>query len=148
MLFTAAGGLIAVSGHKKEIQALRGAFYRNRWAGVGLIAGACSMIGIPLFAGFASKLNLAMALFESPAVLQGLAVLTLSTLLNALYYIPAVIVILTSQSDAVLSPSAAVEPVPPFYGGTMAAFLALNFLLGLFYDPIMRIIGQGLAVLG
>ena len=63
MLFTAAGGLIAVSGHKKEIQALRGAFYRNRWAGVGLIAGACSMIGIPLFAGFASKLNLAMASF-------------------------------------------------------------------------------------
>ena len=71
-----------------------GAFYRNRWAGVGLIAGACSMIGIPLFAGFASKLNLAMASFESPAVLQGLAVLALSTLLNALYYIPVVIVIL------------------------------------------------------
>ena len=148
MLFTAAGGLIAVSGHKKEIQALRGAFYRNRWAGVGLIAGACSMIGIPLFAGFASKLNLAMASFESPAVLQGLAVLALSTLLNALYYIPAVIVILTSQSDAAPSPSAAGEPVPPFFGGAMAAFLALNFLLGLFYDPIMRIIGQGLAVLG
>lgn len=148
MLFTAAGGLIAVSGHKKEIQALRGAFYRNRWAGVGLIAGACSMIGIPLFAGFASKLNLAMASFESPAVLQGLAVLALSTLLNALYYIPAVIVILTSQGDAAPSPSAAGEPAPPFFGGAMAAFLALNFLLGLFYDPIMRIIGQGLAVLG
>lgn len=148
MLFTAAGGLIAVSEHKKELQALRGAFYRNRWAGVGLIAGACSMIGIPMFAGFASKLNLAMASFESTAVLQGLAVLALSTLLNALYYIPAAIVILTPQSDAAPSPSAAGESVSPFFGGAMAAFLALNFILGLFYDPIMRMIGQGLAVLG
>ena len=62
--------------------------------------------------------------------------------------ISAVIVILTSQGDAAPSPSAAGEPVPPFFGGAMTAFLALNFLLGLFYDPIMRIIGQGLAVLG
>ena len=61
---------------------------------------------------------------------------------------PAAIVILTPQSDAAPSPSAAEEPASLFFGGAMAAFLALNFLLGLFYDPIMRIIGQGLAVLG
>ena len=50
MLFTAVGGLVDVSGHGKALHALRGAFYRNRWAGVGLITGACSMVGIPAFA--------------------------------------------------------------------------------------------------
>ena len=145
MLFTAAGGLIDVSGHHKELHALKGSFYRNRWAGVGLIAGACSMIGIPAFAGFASKLNLAAASISgaSSATVPALTALALSSLLNALYYVPAVIVILT-PSDVPAS-----RPRPSLgYGGAMAAFLALNFFLGLFYAPVMRVIQRGLEVLG
>ena len=57
MLFTAAGGLSSSAGHKKGLHALMGTFYVNRWAGLGLIAGACSMMGVPAFAGFASKLR-------------------------------------------------------------------------------------------
>ena len=145
MLFTAAGGLIAVSGHEKELHFLKGAFYGNRWAGVGLIAGACSMIGVPAFAGFASKLCLASASLASAAAVPGLSALALSSLLNALYYVPAAIVILTPQE----APDAArMRHSLPSYKGAMAAFLALNFFLGLFYDPVMRVIGQGLAVLG
>lgn len=147
MLFTAAGGLIDVSGHDKELHALKGAFYRNRWAGVGLVAGACSMIGIPAFAGFASKLSLASASLSAAtsAAVPGLTALALSSLLNALYYVPAAIVILTPRDAP--GPVRA-ERLPWSYRGAMAAFLALNFFLGLFYAPVMRVIERGLAVLG
>ena len=148
MLFTAAGGLIDASDHNKELHALRGAFYRNRWAGVGLIAGTCSMIGIPAFAGFASKLCLASASLEAGpwVALAGLSALAVSSLLNALYYIPAVIVVLTPRGK----PSLRRSPghVSLSYGVAMTAFLALNFFLGLFFAPVMRVIEQGLAVLG
>ena len=155
MLFTAVGGLIDVSGHSKELHALRGAFYRNRWAGVGLIAGACSMIGIPAFAGFASKLCLASAAIEASEAVPGLTALALSSLLNALYYVPAVIVILTPR-DEVEDQQAGGHPLSSCtpssrslsYGGAMAAFLALTFFLGLCYGPVMRVIERGLEVLG
>lgn len=150
MLFTAVGGLVDVSGHSKELHALRGAFYRNRWAGVGLIAGACSMVGIPAFAGFASKLCLASAAIEASEAIPGLTALALSSLLNALYYIPAVIVILTSR-DGTEDRQAGGRPPSSHslsYGGTMAAFLALTFFLGLCYGPVMRVIERGLEVLG
>lgn len=147
MLFTAAGGLISASMHNKELHALKGAFYRNRWAGVGLISGVCSMIGIPTFAGFASKLSLALASFESPAILQGLLALALSTLLNALYYVPAAITILTPQAQAAPSLRAPKPAHSLSYSVAMTAFLALNFFLGLFYNPVMRVIERGLSVL-
>ena len=150
MLFTAVGGLVDVSGHGKALHALRGAFYRNRWAGVGLITGACSMVGIPAFAGFASKLCLASAAIEASEAIPGLTALALSSLLNALYYIPAVIVILTPR-DGTEDRQAGGRPPSSrslSYGGTMAAFLALTFFLGLCYGPVMRVIEWGLEVLG
>ena len=150
MLFTAVGGLVDVSGHDKELHALRGAFYRNRWAGVGLVTGACSMVGIPAFAGFASKLCLASAAIEASEAIPGLTALALSSLLNALYYIPAVIVILTPR-DGTEDRQAGGRPPSSrslSYGGTIAAFLALTFFLGLCYGPVMRVIEWGLEVLG
>lgn len=98
MLFTAVGGLSAAANYKKGLHDLMGTFYANRWAGLGFIAGACSMMGIPTFAGFASKLSLTMASFDSPAIVWSLAALAASSVLNALYYVPAMIVILTPSS--------------------------------------------------
>ena len=143
MLSTAAGGLVRASGHSQGLHDLRGAFYRNRWAGFGLMVGACSMMGIPGFAGFASKLNLMLAAFDTPYVAWALAALAASAVLNALYYVPAVIVILTPSEDHY-------SPVPssPLYRGTMAAFVALNFFLGLFCVPLLRLIEYGVALLG
>ncbi len=100
MLFTAAGGLSNAAGHKKGLHALMGTFYVNQWAGLGLAVGAFSMMGIPGFAGFASKLSLTLASFDSPVIIWSLAALAASSVLNALYYVPAVIVILTHHKDA------------------------------------------------
>ena len=145
MLFTAAGGLSTAAGHKKNLHALMGTFYENRWAGLGLIAGACSMMGIPAFAGFASKLSLTMASFEHPYIIWALSALAASSVLNALYYVPAVIVILTRNKNE-QKISTAPEPTT-LYKISMFVFLALNFYLGLFCMPLLRLITRGVNVL-
>lgn len=90
MLFLAAGGLANVSHHSYEFKDLKGAAHRNKLAGVAFVIGGLSMIGIPLFIGFPSKIYFSAAAINSdwfrlPAALTALAV---STVLNALYYIP------------------------------------------------------------
>ena len=145
MLFTAAGGLSNAAGHKKGLHALMGTFYVNRWAGMGLIVGAFSMMGIPGFAGFASKLSLMMASFDHSVVVWSLAALAISSVLNALYYVPAVIVVLTHNKDAHKNFTA---PAPTRgYKISMFIFLALNFYLGLFCFPLLRLITRGVNVL-
>ena len=145
MLFTAAGGLSSSAGHKKGLHALMGTFYVNRWAGLGLAAGAFSMMGVPAFAGFASKLCLMLASFDTPFVAWSLAALAASSVLNALYYVPAVIVILTHSKDAEKNFTA---PKPTsLYNFSMFVFLALNFYLGLFCMPLLRLITRGVNVL-
>ena len=145
MIFTAAGGLSSASGHRKDLYALRGSFYGNRMAGLGFIAGAFSMMGLPTFAGFASKLSLTLAAFDSPAIVWALAALAASSVLNALYYVPAVIVILTLPAEP---PALAAPPPAWLYRATMAAFLALNFYLGLFCVPLLRLLERGVRVFG
>lgn len=143
MLFTSAGGLSAVAGHRKGLHALMGTFYANRWAGLGMTAGACSMMGVPAFAGFSSKMSLMLASFGSPVMVFSLAALAASSVLNALYYVPAVIVILTHRRN-IDTPS----PTPTrLYKLSMSIFLALNFYLGLFFMPLLRLITRGVNVL-
>ncbi|MBR0203652.1 MAG: hypothetical protein IJQ56_04725 [Synergistaceae bacterium] len=145
MLFTAAGGLSNAAGHKKGLHALMGTFYVNHWAGLGLAVGAFSMMGIPGFAGFASKLSLTLASFDSPVIVWSLAALAASSVLNALYYVPAVIVVLTHNKDARKNFTA---PAPTrLYKFSMAVFIALNFYLGLFCVPLLRLITRGVNVL-
>ncbi|MBQ6982468.1 MAG: hypothetical protein IJQ15_08595, partial [Synergistaceae bacterium] len=145
MLFTAAGGLSNAAGHKKGLHALMGTFYVNVWAGLGLIAGACSMMGIPGFAGFASKLSLTLASFDHGTVVWALSALATSSVLNALYYVPAVIVVLTHNKDAQKNFTAHAPTLS--YKISMCVFLALNFYLGLFCVPLLRLITRGVNVL-
>ena len=145
MLFTAAGGLSNAAGHKKGLHALMGTFYVNVWAGLGLIAGACSMMGIPGFAGFASKLSLTLASFEHGSIFWALSALAASSVLNALYYVPAVIVVMTRSKDAHKKFTA--PPPTLSYKVSMSVFLALNFYLGLFCVPLLRLITRGVNVL-
>ena len=102
MLFLAAGGLANVSGHSYEFKDLKGSAHRNKIAGVAFVIGALSMIGIPLFAGFPSKLFFSTAAihsdyFRMPIVLIALAI---STALNALYYLPVCINIWRTKEEA------------------------------------------------
>ena len=92
MLFLCAGELAEASGHRKQMYYLRGAGHRAKLAGVGFTVGGLSMIGLPLLGGFAVKFYLAdAALSGSWKMWVALAALAVSSVLNALYYLPAII---------------------------------------------------------
>ncbi|MBR2409887.1 MAG: sodium:proton antiporter [Lachnospiraceae bacterium] len=143
MLFVACRGLSEVSGDKKDFSDLKGAGFRNRIAGAAFSVGAFSMVGVPLFAGFISKLYLTSAALELMSVKMAVAVIVLaiSTILNALYFVRAVISIYTPRNEHYRD--ASFRPGKTFCGG-MVCFIGINFVLGLASYPLIIAIEQGL----
>lgn len=145
LLFVAAVGLTDVSGGRKEFEELTGAGYRNKMAGAAFLVGSLSMVGIPMFSGFISKLLFSQAAVQSQGkMLPTLVVLAVSTVLNAIYFMKAVIRIYT--------PTDKEYEVKAFghrtsYGVTLASFILLNLVLGLFSQPITNWITQGLMIM-
>jgi multicomponent Na+:H+ antiporter subunit D len=88
-LFMCAGAII-VQTEKKKVSELAGIGYQMPVVMIAFALAAVTMVGIPPFNAFISKWHLAVASLE---VGQGylVAVLILSSLLNALYYFPIVI---------------------------------------------------------
>lgn len=143
MLFVACRGLSEVSGDKKDFSDLKGSGFRNKIAGVAFSVGAFSMVGVPLFAGFISKLYLTSAALETLSVKMVVAVIVLavSTILNALYFIRAVISIYTPRNEHYRNPE--FRPGKIFCIG-MVCFIVINFVLGLASHTIINAIEQGL----
>ncbi|MCL2381049.1 MAG: hypothetical protein FWC64_05580 [Treponema sp.] len=149
MLFTAAGGLAAVSGHRKDFDSLRGAGRRDLFAGAAFILGSLSMIGIPLCAGFISKIVITSAALETPfAMLVTPIVIVFSTVLSGMYYIPALICIFSKPPSGL---SAEPEHVPLYqsllYRMALGVFIAISLFLGLFPRLILDAIELGLAAI-
>lgn len=146
MLFCAAGGLMEVSENSRDFSKLKGAGYRNKMAGAAFVVGALSMIGIPFFAGFISKLYFATGAFSRPHkmwfVLFALAV---STVLNALYYVPVIINLYTKNDEVSVEKSWK----PNFsFVVAMVVFIALNFVIGLGSSSLVEAIRTGINTFG
>ena len=146
LLFTSAGGLIRASGHNKDYNSLRGAARRDPASGAAFICGALSMVGMPLFSGFVSKLYISAASVGTPfeaAVI--ISAIIMSTVLNAMYYFPVVILLLADCPETE-------KPLPlkrlQVYHAALAAFLIINLGLGFFSQSIFKIINSGLKVFG
>jgi multicomponent Na+:H+ antiporter subunit D len=88
-LFLCAGAIITQTG-KKKISEMRGIGYEMPVTMVAFTLAAVTMVGIPPFNAFISKWHLAQASLDNG---QGVlvAVLMVSSLLNALYYFPIVV---------------------------------------------------------
>jgi len=101
------------------------------------------MVGVPLFAGFISKLYLTSAALElmSVKMIIAVVVLAISTILNALYFIRAVISIYTPRNEHYRD--ASFRPGKIFCVG-MGCFIGINFILGLASYPLIIAIEQGL----
>ncbi|MCR4651951.1 MAG: sodium:proton antiporter [Lachnospiraceae bacterium] len=145
LLFIAAIGLTDVSGGSRKFIEITGAGYRHKWAGIGFTVGALSMVGIPLFAGFISKLLFAEAsLSLGYKALPALIVLGISTILNAIYFMKTVIRIYTPVENS------GYETVGfkngRLYTVVIIAFIVLNVVLGVASDRIVDLIHMGLAV--
>lgn len=143
MLFISASGLSEVSEGSKDFTDLKGSGFRNKIAGVGFTVGAFSMVGIPLFAGFTSKVYFAEAALTASNVKMEIAMITLavSTILNAIYFIRAVISIYTPRNAHMYNPL-----YKPSFTMVISIvlFVALNIVLGTLSYPIANAILNGL----
>jgi multicomponent Na+:H+ antiporter subunit D len=145
LLFIAAIGLTDVSGGSRKFIELTGSAYRNKWAGVTFTVGSLSMVGVPLFSGFISKLLFAQSAVKlSGRMLPALLVLGLSTILNAIYFMKTVIRIYTPVENTSY-PSVTFKNMK-LYAVVLVLFIVLNILLGVSSQPIVDMIEQGLAM--
>ena len=73
-----------------------------------------------------------------------LLTLALSTVLNALYYIPAVTVLWSKPQP---EEKGETLPVDKTFTVSTVCFIAAVLVLGIFFDPIMTVIETGVALL-
>ena len=162
MLFVSAIGLTEVSHGSRKFIDLTGSAHRNKIAGVGFLVGSLSMVGIPLFSGFISKLQFMSAATELSyqKMLPALIVLGISTILNAVYFMKTVIRIYTpieGEADApvvethrlgingtVYEYSRLTFGKQKLYTVMIACFIVLNIVLGVFANEIIALVRMGL----
>lgn len=143
LLFIAAIGLTDVSGGSRKFIELTGAGYRNKFAGAAFTVGALSMVGVPMFAGFISKLLFAQAAVQNQGkMLPTLIVLGISTVLNAIYFMKTVIRIYTPVEDTGY-PTVSWRS-GKVYAAALVCFMVLNVILGVCSQPIVDLIEAGL----
>ncbi len=144
LLFIAAIGLTDVSNGSRHFQDLTGAGYRNKIAGIGFTVGALSMVGLPAFSGFISKILFAQAaVYTSGKTIVTLLVLGISTILNAIYFMKTVIRIYTPEKTEYETIYCKQQKE---YTITIILFILLNLVLGLGSQPITDWIHSGLSM--
>ncbi|MBD5105558.1 MAG: sodium:proton antiporter [Lachnospiraceae bacterium] len=143
LLFIAAVGLTDVSGKSKKFIDLTGAAYRNKLAGIAFTVGSLSMVGVPGFSGFISKLLFGTACVQNTPykMLPTLICLGISTILNAIYFMKTVIRIYTPVKSGYDN-----IPLKKSFGyaGALVCFVILNIVLGMCSTPIVYMIQTGL----
>ena len=150
LLFISVVGLSNVSGGSKLFPDLRGAGYRHRSAGVAFAVGSFSMVGLPTLSGFISKYLFATAAMSaSPKkVFLTLVVLAVSTILNAIYFIHTVVTIYTPAEEEKPEFERHHWREKPWVAFSLLLFIALNFALGVFSQPVVDLITRGLQMFG
>ena len=153
LLFISTGGLIQTTEHhQKSLHDLRGAARKRPLAGIGFTVGALSMVGLPLLAGFITKLVLAQASLE-PSIprwemIVSLTCIAISSLLNAWYFIQAAVQIWKGEEEPG-EETAILHAVTPdrSFGIAVICLCALNIILGCFAEPLVRLLQQSVALL-
>lgn len=169
MLFISAIGLTDVSRGSRHFIDLTGSARRNKLAGAGFLVGSLSMVGIPLFSGFISKLQFmdAAVSLSYAKMFPALIVLGISTILNAIYFMKTVLRIYTpsdkitaNRAQADVATTVYTERIgingvveerdrltfsqQKLYGVVIVIFIILNIVLGLCSNRIINWIRMGL----
>lgn len=149
LLFISAIGLTDASGYKRDFFEVTGAGYRNKIAGAGFLVGSVSMVGVPMFAGFVSKLLFAEAAVADASwrMFPAIIVLAISTILNAVYFMKTVLRIYTPMPVEEEQAKGYVR-IPwkqnRVYTVAIILFIVLNVVLGCNSKPIIMMIEEGL----
>lgn len=143
MLFISAIGITDASGKSTDFFKLTGAGYRNVIAGITFTVGSLSMVGMPLFSGFISKILYAQAgiSVDVPKMLPTLICLAISTILNAIYFLKTVIRIYTPEKTDYKKIYFKDNVT---YGLVCICFIALCIIFGLWSEPIVDMVQKGL----
>ena len=149
LLFISAIGLTDVSGGSRSFFEITGSGYRNKAAGIGFLVASLSMVGIPMFSGFVSKLLFAEAAVLVPnwKLFPTLIVLAVSTVLNTIYFLKTVIRIYTPMDPVAVREKGYFclrLPEQKLYCVTIVLFILVNLILGMTSQPIIALIEQGL----
>ena len=143
VLFLSGDRLIGASDGDATFHELRGAGYRAPLSGAVFTIAACSIVGIPILGGFASKLYLADACMgvDSTNALIALIVLAVSTALNAAYFLITVVTLYmkpTHEYHTRLNH-------PKVSTAALAVFALLIVALGVFAPQVMAVIQTGVS---
>ena len=130
-----------------EIDKTRGAGRLHPVAGICFTLGAMSLVGIPGFMGFISKLLLAAAGAEMGwKMLPTLLALAVSAVLNAIYLMRAIVNIFSPLPDGVDTRPQRLGDEPAF-GAAAIGFSAVSLFFGFFSQPLVDAISAGLQLL-
>lgn len=145
LLFITTPRLVDVSGGNYEFRYLQGSALKNPLAGYMFTACAFSMVGIPIFVGFSSKLFIIMAasLAKTKVIFYlAIAALVISTILNALYFIRTVIRIFSRpEGDGVIIEKTKIEPS---FALSSVGLMAVNVFMGIMPMVVYGLIESGL----
>ena len=148
LLFIAAIGLTDASGYSRRFSQITGAGFRNKIAGITFTVGSLSMVGIPLFSGFISKVLFAQSAIHADStarMLPSIICLAISTVLNVIYFMKTVIRIYTPDDSVYGNQIRFKDNIG--YGVACIMLIALNIILGLRSGPIVELIQTGLGML-
>ena len=140
MLFMAAGAIIYATGVRR-ISDLTGIGRVMPLVLVAFTIGSASMIGIPGTGGLISKWYLALGALEIGRPLFVLVIL-LSSLLNAIYYMPIVINAFMSQDDFAHK----VKEVPKLLQSALLIGMIFVLLTGILSRPLILLLEEAVAV--
>ncbi len=139
--------------HAKRYDELYGYGHKYKVSALCFSVGAFSMVGFPLLAGFVSKVMFAKAGIASDGkMLITLIALAVSTLLNCVYFLRAVVILYSEhkRSESVQKPYLLEGPVQKKakiqYFMAIICLTAVNFVLGMASYGILDIIEKGLTV--
>ena len=146
LLFISASGLSDVSGGSKRFADLQGAGMRNRMAGIAFSVGSLSMVGLPMLAGFVSKILFAEACVQNPhKMLPTLIVLAISTILNAVYFLRTVIRIYRPPETAGRRQKLDIRQQIPFAAACLL-LMVCNIFLGLWSRVVTGALTAGIGM--
>ena len=146
MLFMTSPRLSEVSENSLLFRKLQGSAMRDRDAGAFFLIGSLSMIGIPIFAGFASKLFFALAAIEHGSqvkLILTMVVMAVSSMLTAVYFMRTLIRIYSIPGER-LADSDRRAHHRAGYNVPMLVLTAINLMLGLWSWVFVGLIEQGL----
>lgn len=144
MLFISAGNFLEILDSKK-IEDLDGVAYVDKISGLSFLVGSLSMIGIPMFAGFISKLLFIDAALDDKFIIIILIALAASTILNAIYYIPIILRIYNKNGNRSYNLSFKSSGTAKY---SLIALMIINILLGILSKPILNLMLEGFKNIG